>query len=33
MGQIVNGIRQRLKAHLIENLGAEVQLGYSFEGS
>jgi RNA polymerase sigma-32 factor len=32
MGQIVNAIRKRLKAHLIENLGADVELGYSLDG-
>lgn len=28
MGQIVNGIRKRLKAHLLQDLGPEVELGY-----
>jgi RNA polymerase sigma-32 factor len=32
MGQIVNDIRRRLKDHLIESLGTEVQLGYSLDG-
>ena len=32
MGQIVAGMRKRLKAHLIERLGPDVELGYQFEG-
>lgn len=31
MGQIVNGIRKRLKAHLIEQLGPGVELGFSLD--
>jgi RNA polymerase sigma-32 factor len=32
MGQIVAGLRKRLKEHLIETLGPDVQLGYHLEG-
>ncbi len=32
MGQIVAGIRKRLKVHLIEKLGPDVELGFHFEG-
>ncbi|MBK8011271.1 MAG: sigma-70 family RNA polymerase sigma factor [Deltaproteobacteria bacterium] len=31
MGQIVNGIRKRLKAHLIQRLGPGVELGFSLD--
>lgn len=33
MGQIVSAMRKRLKAHLIERLGPEVELGYQLDGS
>lgn len=32
MGQIVSGLRKRLKAHLVSTLGEEVELGFSLEG-
>lgn len=31
MGQIVAGLRKRLKAHLIETIGPDVELGYHFD--
>jgi RNA polymerase sigma-32 factor len=31
MGQIVNGIRKRLKAHLVDTLGPDVELGFHFD--
>ena len=31
MGQIVAGMRKRLKSHLIERLGPDVELGYQFD--
>ena len=31
MGQIVNGIRKRLKSHLISELGPDVELGFHFD--
>lgn len=32
MGQIVSGLRKRLKTHLINRLGPDVELGFTFEG-
>lgn len=32
MGQIVSGLRKRLKAHLIETLGPDVELGFQWDG-
>lgn len=31
MGQIVSGIRKRLKKHLVETLGPDVELGFQFD--
>ena len=33
MGQIVSGIRKRLKAHLLEKVGPDVELGFAFDES
>lgn len=33
MGQIVSGLRKRLKTHLVERLGPDIELGYQFDES
>ncbi|MEM1024032.1 MAG: sigma-70 family RNA polymerase sigma factor [Myxococcota bacterium] len=33
MGQIVSGLRKRLKVHLVERLGPDIELGYQFDES
>ncbi len=32
MGQIVNGLRKRLRQHLVDRLGSDVELGFQLEG-
>jgi len=32
MGQIVSGLRKRLREHLVTTLGPDVELGFQLEG-